>query len=114
MIQTLEEALTPYANKRGIILLPGKDYTKRYTEGFEDGAAWQKEQGINWISVNNNLPPNDKEAPNIICSINVLIWREGLSIVEGFYMPEIGVWRHGSGNWQPTHWAFINVPKTDK
>ena len=90
-----------------------KELKSAFTRGFKSGAAWQKEQGIEWIKVEDGLPRNDKEQPYIVCSVNVLIWREGLSIVEGFYMPEVNMWRHNTGHWQPTHWAYINLPKTD-
>lgn len=81
---------------------------------FIAGAAWQKEQGIEWISVDTK-PPRDENEKGINCSINVLVWGEGHYIVEGVYFPDFNGWRcKGAGNWQPTHWAYFNTPKTDK
>lgn len=90
-------------------------YGEGHYKGFLRGAAWQKEQGIDWIEVAIEKPPIDETEKNIVCSVSVLTWAEGHKVVEGIYFHDFGGWRcHGAGNWQPTHWAFINLPKTDK
>jgi hypothetical protein len=106
MKQTLQDAAVtysenPYNQQRSIIGI------------FADGAAWQREQGIEWISVANEKPPLDASAI-MPCSVKVLITAEDRPICEGYYFPDFDGWKHSTGNWQPTHYAFINLPKTDK
>jgi hypothetical protein len=68
---------------------------------------------ITWYEIaKGELPPIPKTDE---CSDPVLIWAEGKLITQATYwFAEAGFFRHNSGNWQPTHWAFINNPELVK
>ena len=59
---------------------------------------------ITWYRCESVKPPQNN-------SDKVLIWRENRPICVATYWKETGHWSHNTGNWQPTHWAFINEPE---
>src|SRR5258707_6830288 len=82
---------------------------------FKDGAIWQKEQGIDWISVDGNpLPEVGKE---------VLVLLEGETLLKGKQMYDtahetIWVVYFKDGEFPCTnrtvpHYAYITLPKTE-
>lgn len=54
---------------------------------------------ITWFKVSEQ-PPSD---------IALLLQKDTM-IAKGVYKKEVEHYFHGSGNWQPTHWAYINYP----
>lgn len=44
------------------------------------------------------------------CSDDVLLWASGMHPTVGSWWPEAAHWSHRSGNWTPTHFAYINYP----
>jgi hypothetical protein len=66
---------------------------------------------ITWFKCDVVKPPIQQSRLGNQESVRVLIYREGNSICEANYIPFIECWTHGHGNWQPTHWAFINLPE---
>lgn len=114
--QTVEEAVI-----HGIQILEYNRENDRavYRSGFYDGAAWQKEQGIDWISVDIN-PDVDwheiEDGGSFKISKPLLLWKDGVRPVTGQFWMSLGshpYYRLDAGNWVPTHWAYINLPKTD-
>jgi hypothetical protein len=65
---------------------------------------------ITWFEIaKDGLPPLAECQSH---SDPILIWAEGKGIVSALYwFAEVGFFRHGNGNWQPTHWAYINNPE---
>lgn len=99
-IQTVEEAAQKLSESYPI------ERAYDIVEGFQAGAAWQKELGIEWISVF-DFYPLPKKGNHFI---NVLVCNErewGLRT----YDAEAKIWWSG---FSVTHWAYINLPKTDK
>lgn len=80
---------------------------------FKAGAAWQKENGgINWISVDKELPPINPDAA-FGYSVDVLIFDNKTgNVSKGFYCFKP---IHGEPSWRGmdnvTHWAIINLPE---
>ena len=102
MKQTIEEATVKYItdncniNDYDMINAVGKAHTA--------GAAWQKEQGIDWISVSHDLPiiKDEFATPILITDGNTFnVW----------YL--IYDRKLITGSFKTTHWAYINTPKTD-
>lgn len=75
-------------------------------EAFEAGANWMKEQGtIHWFSIaNGELPPVGEEV-FVFAEIG-----EFKCLAKG-YIEASKNWRHNGGDWQPTHFAYINYPE---
>lgn len=65
---------------------------------------------ITWFAVHDTLPPPDPTEPDGTWSIQVLLYDKEGFLSFGKYYPSLDKFRHNSGNWQPTHWAFINLP----
>ncbi len=63
---------------------------------------------ITWYSCGIVKPPITDTELN--ASDSVLIWKEGCSIANATYNSVVDKFFHVNGNWQPTHWAFINLP----
>lgn len=65
---------------------------------------------ITWFEVaKGELPPAPEDGQ---ITRNLLLLNEDKDLVtRGFYQHEIPMWCHVNGNWQPTHWAFINLPE---
>jgi len=112
-IQTVEEAAQsrwPLTDK----LTPSdRSLFEMWHRMFKDGAAWQKEQGIEWINIENQTPP---------LSFQCLVY-DPSAIVKcytAFYMPlptteNAGCFTNGNTPcFNVTHFAYINLPKTDK
>jgi hypothetical protein len=62
---------------------------------------------ITWFEYEKVKPPVVKNNTSDI----ILIWKENSIIVEATYNSIVDKFFHIAGNWQPTHWAFINLPK---
>lgn len=65
---------------------------------------------ISWFKCETQLPLISNPALTSRSEL-VLIWKEGYKPTAGSYRHDIELWRHSSGNWQPTHWAYLNLPK---
>jgi hypothetical protein len=63
--------------------------------------------GIQWFSVDQPPPINDVIEH---ASEYVLIYQPGLLPVPGYYNHESKFWIHAN-HWQPTHYAYINLPE---
>ena len=105
--------------------LPCKDdndllYNSGYRRGFKNGSAWQREQGIDWISVTS--PPDvyweeTEDGGSMRISKPILLGAEGKRPAIGQYWHPIhgnSYYRLDTGTFTPTHWAYITLPKTDK
>lgn len=118
MKQTIEQAADElYTDSEDNYLLYNEprinDIRHWQREAFEAGANWMKEQGIHWFSIaNGELPPPAKDDffGKNGWSDKVLI-TDRTSTTVGIYVHGAEAWSHGSGNWQPTHWAFLNYPE---
>lgn len=106
--QTVEEAAQAFANGHY-----GNINTLR--RGFLAGSAWQKQQGIEWLRCDMELPPSVHRTAFGADSNYVLV-TEGNVFEKSYYTYE----ENGEGlGWYrlpftPTHWALINLPKTDE
>lgn len=113
MIQTEEEAAHTTAAKKYQLLSEPYDILKN---GFVNGAAWQREQGIDWISVKDGLPQPTEISSIADYSADVLTYYSGrLEFSKAAFLKNgefIGFC--GQAGFAPTHWAYINLPKTDK
>jgi hypothetical protein len=108
MKQTLEQAAIQFE----------QDYVKSDSiltdaQKFEAGANWQKQQAnIQWFEIAKDGLPPIPETGN--CTDSLLIWKEGRSITQSsYYEADAGFFSHAFGNWQPTHWAYFNLPKPE-
>lgn len=105
--QTVEEAAIiasmPYGTRKAMLIVTG----------FEFGAAWQREQGIDWI--NEGFPRKQENG----------ISKECLFKQNGYYGVHYGYFSFKENIWFSytinsiirgivTHWAYINLPKTEK
>lgn len=84
-------------------------YMSGHKDGFENGSNWQKEQGnIQWFEIAKDGLPKIPDTGNI--SDPVLLYRYGYGLITG------NLHRTGwlkSENWEPTHWAYFNLPKPE-
>lgn len=94
---------------------PGIRKCEDKQKAFIDGSAWQKQQGIDWIRCDMELPAPFERTNFGANSLQVLI-SDGLNLSNTHY-----AYSHaGEGiGWfalvfTPTHWAIINLPKTDE
>lgn len=71
-------------------------------QGFLAGSAWQKQQGIEWISVEVMPKMND-------LGILPILITDGKE-VKVWYMLHPLVLK--TGDFNATHWAYITLPKT--
>ncbi len=84
-------------------------------DGFIDGAAWQREQGIDWISVS-----DENRKPELSVLYLVFDPSDVLTHYTAFYMPlptteKVGCFTKGMEPcFYVTHYAILNLPKTDK
>lgn len=95
------------------------EYQDHAADDFIAGSAWQKEQGIDWFSVDIN-PDVDwhetEDGGSFKISKPLLLWKEGVSPVTGRFLMQLDsqpFYRLESGNWIPTHYAYLTLPKTD-
>lgn len=87
---------------------------ERMETHFINGAAWQKENGgINWISVDKELPPPNEysaygDSDKVLCcdKLTGKTWKDMYS-----YKPFTKEPRWIFAEIQPTHWAKINLPE---
>lgn len=105
--QTVEDAASAYAeytdeSPRGRI--ETRIEAEKY-EGFIAGSHWQKEQGIEWIDAATNSPVATHGYV-----INVLI-TDGIKMAFCDFETTSNVFLRPQ--FLPTHWAYINLPKTD-
>lgn len=118
MIQTVEQAASDATNIFKVDdNYDDHAYAEGHYKGFLRGAAWQKEQGIEWINVKEKLPPVGDW---------VLVWLEGGGAFKGCLKWENNSltkkeWvamfldgEHKCTTRRVTHYAYINPPKTDK
>jgi hypothetical protein len=109
-IQTVEEAAKENTSLYNIVGENGKATIERsLNEAFRAGAAWQKEQGIEWISVYDDLP-TAKGIGNkgmIVRIANPPDYR----IVGAIYSPVNNRFSGDFNGYIVTHWAYINLPK---
>lgn len=83
---------------------------------FIKGAAWQREQGIDWISVAERLPEIEHVINQIGASYTMRVL---VTNGRGYDFSQAVFQQNGNhigwlGDYNPTHWAYINLPKTDK
>ncbi len=113
--QTVEEAAKGFASKEFTHEDGPFSTYEPLKIGFDAGAAWQREQGIDWIDVSSEKPLLFTDTAIGGYSVKVLV-TDGLNIAVSQ-----AVFRNDGGfiGWlgddiTPTHWAYINLPKTDK
>lgn len=104
--QTVAEAAEAYRESKFTHMC-----REAFAEGFEAGAAWQKQQGIDWISVKDALPePKVKHVAR--WDSEMVLTTDG----EDFHINWLvftqskeptGWWR---GKRPVTHFAYINLP----
>lgn len=123
--QTVEQAAEAYQIEnygkprkwQEIPALTEKQLAHNVKEAFLAGAEWHALQGIEWVSVEEykNIPKDEIESAlfDVFVSLPLLLWKKGWTPVVGrqWRGNEASFFRHGAGNWQPTHYAFINLPK---
>lgn len=108
MKQTLEQAAEQYGRRIDA------EHPSNAATDFLAGSAWQKQQGIEWISVDN---PPEPVVEHTHC------WLSKFLLVSDGYLVDqtravFSVYKELVG-WEacsitPTHYAFINLPKTDE
>jgi hypothetical protein len=84
-------------------------------QGFVGGSAWQREQGIEWISAEDRLPNIMGTYEWGAESAYVLITNGahvGYTFFQWFKDGTPQGWYYR--DFVPTHFAYINLPKTDK
>lgn len=86
-------------------------YEAGHDDGFDAGVNWQKSQGnIQWYEIAKDGVP--KKMPGDDITSNLILYSDTLDqFTRGAYIHAINRWTHNSGNWQPTHYAFINYPE---
>lgn len=94
MRQTVEKAAVQGSSPFGTTTAP------YFVNGFIAGAAWQRQQGIEWVSV--ETPPVMKDD-----FATPLLITDGKS-VSVWYLMHDGLLKTGSH--QTTHYAYINLP----
>jgi hypothetical protein len=63
---------------------------------------------ITWFEVKEIMPECADDT-----SEKVLVFHEKYGCAVGrLWKSSVSFWRHDGGNWQPTHWAYINQPQT--
>lgn len=64
---------------------------------------------ITWFEITKGeMPPR---TPGDDYTNNLTLYNKNLDqFCRGAYVHSINEWRHGTGNWQPTHWSYINYP----
>ncbi|SRR5712692_8816356 len=119
MKQTVEEAAENYHNN--IYPTPGnwipadaqtqKERQTSIETAFEKGAAWQREQGIDWISINEKgLPPCTIFGSYHEDSVEVLV-TDGEKIEKSHYHLSTTLLGWYGISFLPTHYAYFNLPK---
>lgn len=110
MILTVEEAAHEIIFKDDNIedLIGNESYWGAAQDAFRLGAAWQKAQGIDWISVETGLPviPPEKDYLRVL----YIGYKNGVK--------DAGLVDFQNGRFQVyptevTYWAYFNEPKTD-
>jgi len=114
--QTVKEAAKVSAST--LELKTNTDYIYRngYVTGFAYGAAWQKEQGIDWISVDENGSPIAYVKSDLggFRSVPVLVTDSfDISISKAIYNDNLTFigWERSPLKSLVTYYAFINLPK---
>lgn len=100
MIQTVEEAAQELSESYPI------ERAYDIVEGFKAGAAWQKEQCIDWVRVENGLPKLGIGKSHLL-----LLVTDGKKIDTSLLQFD---GKFTCTFIHPTHYALINLPKTDK
>lgn len=112
--QTVEEEAKLFIGYPRDPLVNMNAYEKGFVDGSSFGSKWQKEQGIDWISCDKSLPEKVRLYDHGDESARVLL-TNGEQIEYSFYIWLRSGEQYGwhSCNFKPTHWAIINLPKTD-
>jgi hypothetical protein len=83
---------------------------------FLAGAQWQREQGIDWVSV--ETPPKPIKEHTYCWLSNLILVSDGYIVKPTRAVFSISVNRELIGyedcSITPTHWAYITLPKTEK
>jgi hypothetical protein len=120
MKQTIEQA-----EQSALVVPNGLDtddslaYERGHKDGFENGANWQKEQGtIQWFEIaKDGLPKKISAITEIGEYTKTVLVTDGamLHITQYVYLNgrPIGWFGGPSLLLEPTHWAYINLPKPE-
>lgn len=67
---------------------------------------------ITWFRCEDQLPPIGEEDLLKKCRwSDMVLITDGKNIAQGFYVYDLQGFSHKEGNWQPTHWSYINYPE---
>ncbi len=104
-VQTVEAAVNAYSDPLSFDDIAEMPFTA-VKNAFKAGASWQKEQGIEWIKVEDGLPETKHGFV-----IDVLVTN---GIAKDIRMYDTDRMKFYGVQYIVTHWAYINLPKTDK
>lgn len=109
MKQTLEQAAEQYGRRINA------EHPSNAATHFLAGSAWQKQQGIEWIRCDRELPAPFERTNFGVNSLQVLV-TDGLNLSNTYYSYSHDAVGYGwfAIVFTPTHWAIINLPKTNE